>query len=43
MEPFVGNKMWVTSISDPDGYKLDFESITDEAEETKYSDWIDKK
>jgi catechol 2,3-dioxygenase-like lactoylglutathione lyase family enzyme len=42
-EPFVGNKMWVTSISDPDGYKLDFESITEVEEETKYSDWIDKK
>ena len=43
MEPFVGNKMWVTTINDPDGYKLDFESTTDVAEETKYSDWIDKK
>lgn len=39
--PFVGNKMWVTSISDPDGYKLDFESYTTVDEETKYSDWID--
>jgi lactoylglutathione lyase len=27
--PFVGNAMWVTSLSDPDGYKLDFESPTD--------------
>lgn len=42
-EPFVGNRMWVTSINDPDGYKLDFESITDVAKETKYSDWIDKE
>lgn len=41
-EPFVGNKMWVTSISDPDGYKLDFESYTTVDEETKYSDWIVK-
>ncbi|MEI9981418.1 MAG: VOC family protein [Edaphobacter sp.] len=24
--PFVGNAMWVTAISDPDGYNLDFES-----------------
>ncbi|MBX2963682.1 MAG: VOC family protein [Cyclobacteriaceae bacterium] len=42
-EPFVGNNMWVTSIGDPDGYKLDFESPTEVAEETKYRDWIDKK
>ncbi len=28
-EPFVGNAMWVTIITDPDGYKLDFESPTD--------------
>src|SRR5687768_14014513 len=27
--PFVGNGMWVTSLSDPDGYRLDFESVTD--------------
>lgn len=37
-EPFVGNSMWVTCFSDPDGYKLDFESMTDVAEETKLSD-----
>ena len=23
--PFVGNGLWVTSVSDPDGYRLDFE------------------
>jgi lactoylglutathione lyase len=34
--PFVGNGMWVTSITDPDGYRLDFESITDAPEETEY-------
>jgi lactoylglutathione lyase len=38
-EPFVGNNMWVTSLKDPDGYQLHFESITDVPEETKYSDW----
>jgi len=38
-EPFVGNKMWVTTLIDPDGYRLDFESYTDIPEETKYSDW----
>jgi lactoylglutathione lyase len=36
--PFVGNNMWVTSVSDPDGYKLDFESETDVPEETVYSE-----
>jgi hypothetical protein len=38
-EPFVGNNMWVTGVTDPDGYKLYFESSTDVPEETKYSDW----
>jgi catechol 2,3-dioxygenase-like lactoylglutathione lyase family enzyme len=36
--PFVGNGMWVTSVSDPDGYKLDFESETDVPEETVLSE-----
>ncbi|MGH9932713.1 MAG: VOC family protein [Pyrinomonadaceae bacterium] len=36
--PFVGNSMWVTSVSDPDGYKLDFESPTDVPEDTTYSE-----
>lgn len=35
-EPFVGNKMWVISLSDPDGYKLNFESNTEVPEGTKY-------
>jgi lactoylglutathione lyase len=35
--PCVGNRMWVTSLSDPDGYRLDFESFTDAPEETEYS------
>jgi len=35
-KPFVGNGMWVTSVVDPDGYRLDFESLTDVAEETGY-------
>jgi lactoylglutathione lyase len=35
--PFVGNGMWVTIVSDPDGYKLDFQSPTDAPEETEYS------
>ena len=37
-KPFVGNAMWVTIITDPDGYKLDFESPTDVPEETLYSE-----
>ena len=43
LEPFVGNKMWVTSLRDPDGYSLNFESNTDVAEETTYSEWTSKK
>lgn len=35
--PFVGNAMWVTSVTDPDGYRLDFESHTDVPEETVLS------
>jgi hypothetical protein len=35
--PFVGNAMWVTSLRDPDGYRIDFESYTDVQEETVYS------
>ena len=35
--PFVGNGLWVTSVQDPNGYRLDFESPTDVAEETIYS------
>lgn len=36
--PFVGNAMWVTALQAPDGYKIDFESPTDVAEETVYSE-----
>jgi lactoylglutathione lyase len=39
--PFVGNNMWVTILTDPDGYKLDFESPTDVPEETVYVDGIE--
>lgn len=35
--PFVGNALWVVSFSDPDGYRVDFESPTDVPEETEYS------
>ncbi len=36
--PFVGNGLWVTSVVDPDGYKVEFESPTDVAEDTEYSE-----
>lgn len=36
--PFVGNGLWVTSVFDPDGYKLEFESPTDSPEETEFSE-----
>ncbi len=42
-EPFVGNNLWVVAFSDPDGYKLDFESPTDVEEETVYSEWVNRK
>jgi lactoylglutathione lyase len=32
--PFVGNNMWVVGLTDPDGYRIEFESPTDAAEET---------
>jgi lactoylglutathione lyase len=36
-KPFVGNGMWVTSLEDPDGYRIDFESYTDVPEDTEYT------
>jgi len=36
--PFVGNGMWVTSLRDPDGYRIEFESLTDVPEETMYEE-----
>ncbi|HMC23206.1 MAG TPA: VOC family protein [Thermoanaerobaculia bacterium] len=36
--PFVGNGMWVTSLRDPDGYRIEFESVTDVPEETAYEE-----
>ena len=40
--PFVGNGLWVTSVSDPDGYRLDFESPTDVPEDTIHSDALER-
>jgi hypothetical protein len=36
--PFVGNGMWDTSLSDPDGYQIHFESRTDVPEGTVLSE-----
>jgi lactoylglutathione lyase len=36
--PFVGNGMWVTSLSDPDGYRIEFESYTDVPEDSVLSE-----
>lgn len=33
--PFVGNRMWVVPVTDPDGYRLEFESPTDAPEESE--------
>ncbi len=33
-KPSVGNAMWFTSMTDPDGYRLEFESPTEVPEET---------
>ena len=40
-EPQVGNGLWVTSVTDPDGYRIDFESETDTPEETRLSELAD--
>lgn len=34
--PFVGNGLWVTTVNDPDGFRIDFESPADAPEETEY-------
>ena len=33
--PFVGNRLWVVPVTDPDGYRIDFESPTDATEESE--------
>lgn len=35
-KPFVGNGLWVVSLRDPDGYRIDFESPADLPEDTEY-------
>ena len=36
--PFVGNGLWTTTLTDPDGYRLEFGSPTDVPEETVFSE-----
>ena len=38
-DPFVGNNMWVFSVRDPDGYRLEFASQTDVPEGTTLAEW----
>jgi len=33
--PFVGNRLWVVPVTDPDGYRIEFESPTDAPEESE--------
>jgi lactoylglutathione lyase len=33
--PFVGNRLWVVPLADPDGYRLEFASPTDAPEESE--------
>jgi lactoylglutathione lyase len=33
--PFVGNGLWVVPVTDPDGYRIEFESPTDAPEESE--------
>jgi len=36
--PFVGNRLWVVPLTDPDGYRIDFESPTDAPEESELAE-----
>jgi len=37
-QPEVGNGMWVTGLDDPDGYRIEFQSVTDAAEDSVFED-----
>jgi lactoylglutathione lyase len=34
--PFVGNRLWVVPVIDPDGYRMEFSSPTDAPEESEF-------
>ncbi len=36
--PFVGNRLWVVPLADPDGYRIEFESPTDAQEESEFEE-----
>jgi lactoylglutathione lyase len=36
--PYVGNRLWVVPITDPDGYRIEFESPTDAPEESELTE-----
>jgi lactoylglutathione lyase len=36
--PFVGNRLWVVPLTDPDGYRIEFSSPTDAPEESELED-----
>jgi uncharacterized glyoxalase superfamily protein PhnB len=36
--PFVGNRLWVVGLTDPDGYRMEFSSPTDAPEESEYEE-----
>jgi lactoylglutathione lyase len=36
--PFVGNRLWVVPVIDPDGYRMEFSSPTDAPEESEFEE-----
>jgi lactoylglutathione lyase len=36
--PFVGNRLWVVPLTDPDGYRVNFESPTDAPEDSELAE-----
>jgi lactoylglutathione lyase len=36
--PFVGNRLWVVPVTDPDGYRMEFSSPTDAPEESEFEE-----
>lgn len=36
--PFVGNRLWVVPLTDPDGYRIEFASPTDAPEESEFEE-----
>ena len=36
--PFVGNRLWVVPVIDPDGYRMEFSSPTDAPDESEFEE-----